>query len=69
MEGLNLFIPITKVDVEKRLVFGRLAEESPDSIGEIFDYESSKPYYQEWSSFFQKRRRLRRIVRRLFDAA
>lgn len=54
MDGLKLFIPITKVDEEKRLVYGRLAEESPDSIGEIFDYESSKPYYQEWSSFFQK---------------
>jgi hypothetical protein len=51
---LNLFIPITKIDEEKRLVFGRIAEETPDSGGEVFDYETSKPYFQEWAGFFQK---------------
>jgi Putative phage serine protease XkdF len=51
---LNLFVPITKIDEEKRLVFGRIAEETPDSGGEVFDYETSKPYFQEWAGFFQK---------------
>lgn len=54
MDELNLFIPIVKIDEEKRMVFGRIAEETPDSAGEIFDYETSKPYFEEWSGFFQK---------------
>jgi hypothetical protein len=54
MNGLKLFIPITKIDVEKQLVFGRIAEETPDSGGEIFDYETSKPFFTEWSDFFAK---------------
>jgi hypothetical protein len=51
---LQLFIPITKIDEEKRLVFGRVTEEAPDSAGEIFDYETSKPYFKEWTDYFQK---------------
>lgn len=53
-DEMKLFIPITKVDEEKRLVFGKVTEETPDSSGEIFDYESSKPYFQEWTGYFQK---------------
>jgi len=54
MDKLKLFIPITKVDLEKRLVYGRIAEESPDSGGETFDYATSKPFFEEWAGFFQK---------------
>jgi hypothetical protein len=54
MNGLKLFIPITKIDEEKRLVYGRITEETPDSGGEIFDYDSSKPYFEAWSGFFSK---------------
>lgn len=46
----RLFIPLTKVDVEKRLVFGTLAEEIPDRAGEIMDYESARPEFEKWSS-------------------
>lgn len=46
---LNLFIPITKVDEENRLVYGVLAAEELDNSGEIFDYESSKPEFEKWS--------------------
>jgi hypothetical protein len=54
MDELKLFIPITKVDEEKRLVFGRVTEETPDSSGEIFDYQTSKPFFEDWIGYFQK---------------
>jgi hypothetical protein len=46
----RLFIPITKVDVEKRLVYGTVAEEIPDKAGEIMDYESARPEFESWSA-------------------
>ena len=46
---MNIFIPITKVDVEKRLVYGILNEETPDKSGEIMDYDSAKPAFERWS--------------------
>ena len=50
---MSLFIPITKIDIEKRLVYGTLSEEVPDKSGEILDYETAKPAFQEWSQAFQ----------------
>lgn len=47
-----IFARITKVDEAKREVWGRAAEEVPDLSGEIFDYKSSKPYFQAWSQKF-----------------
>jgi hypothetical protein len=49
-----LFIPITKVDVEKRLVYGTVAEEIPDKAGEIMDYESARPEFEAWSAEIAK---------------
>lgn len=46
---MQLFIPITKVDAARRLVYGTIAEEIPDKSGEVFDYGSSKPYFERWS--------------------
>lgn len=43
------FIQFTKVDEINRTVSGVITSETPDKTGEICDYESSKPYYQEWS--------------------
>jgi len=50
----RLFIPITKVDVEKRLVYGTVAEEIPDKAGEIMDYESARPEFEAWSAEIAK---------------
>jgi hypothetical protein len=47
---LELFLPITKVDEQKRLVHGTVAEEVIDKADEIFDYASSKPFFESWSS-------------------
>jgi Family of unknown function (DUF6582) len=51
---LQLFIPITKIDVAKRLVFGTIAEEIPDHADEIMDYESAKPMFEAWSAEIEK---------------
>jgi len=49
-----LFVPLTKVDYEQRLVYGRAADETPDDVREIFDYASSKPYFEKWSATMAK---------------
>ncbi len=54
MDELKLFIPIQKIDEEKRLLIGRLTEEVADSSGEIFDFATSKPYFEDWVGYFQK---------------
>jgi hypothetical protein len=46
----HLFIPITKVEVARRLVYGTIAEEVPDKSGEIMDYETAKPEFEAWSA-------------------
>ena len=53
--NFRLFIPITKVDVEKRLVYGtQCAEEIPDRAGEIMDYASARPEFEAWSAEIAK---------------
>lgn len=52
--SMNMFIPITKVDAAQRLVYGVLASETVDKTGEVFDYESSKPFVKEWSGEIEK---------------
>jgi hypothetical protein len=51
---LKIFVPITKVDAAKRLVYGMVTAEMPDLDGEICDYESSKPLYEKWSGAIAK---------------
>lgn len=46
----SLFCRISKVDEEKRTVTGIGASEAIDAEGEIFDYDSSKPYIEGWSA-------------------
>jgi hypothetical protein len=48
--SLELFFPLAKVDLDKRLVTGVATAELPDRSGEICDYLSSKPYFEKWSS-------------------
>jgi len=52
MDDMNLFIPITKIDAGKRLVYGVVTAEAPDGAGEVCDYASTKPLYQKWSQKF-----------------
>ena len=48
------FFQITKVDEEKRLVFGTMTSETLDVDNEICDYESTKPYIKAWSEQLAK---------------
>ena len=50
MSKLNLFLPLTKVDLDERRVHGVATAEAPDRAGEICDYESTKPYFEAWSA-------------------
>ena len=52
--AMRMFIPLTKVDIEQRLVIGVATGETPDRSGEICDYASSKPYFKAWSSDIEK---------------
>jgi hypothetical protein len=47
---LELFLPLAKVDIDRRLVTGVATAEAPDRCGEICDYASSKPYFEKWSA-------------------
>ena len=50
MSALDLFLPLAKVDLDRRLITGVATAETPDRSGEIFDYASSKPYFEKWSA-------------------
>src|SRR5262249_3497490 len=54
MKDLQIFARLTKVDEVRHEVTGVLAEEAPDKSGEIFDYESSKPFFKAWNAEFEK---------------
>ena len=49
MPKLDLFLPLTKVDIDARMVHGVATAEAPDRAGEICDYDSTKPYFEAWS--------------------
>lgn len=46
---LNAFIPLVKLDVERRLIIGRAAHEVPDRQNEVMDYATAKPAFEAWS--------------------
>jgi hypothetical protein len=49
MKKIQLFAALTKVDESRREVWGLATAEVVDKDGEIFDYASSKPYFEDWS--------------------
>jgi hypothetical protein len=55
MKKIELFIPFSKIDAEKREVWGRITQEAPDKSREIFDYESSVPFFKVWNEEFAAR--------------
>jgi hypothetical protein len=54
MKSMNLFAQIAKIDESKHEVWGVATAEIVDKEGEIFDYESSKPYFKRWSDEISK---------------
>jgi hypothetical protein len=53
-DPLQMFIPLCKADAARRLIYGYATAELPDRSGEICDYASTKPYYEQWSEDFAK---------------
>lgn len=51
---LKLFAQLTKIDEAKREVWGIATAEVVDKEGEIFDYDSSKPFFKSWSDEISK---------------
>lgn len=49
-DPLQMFIPLCKADAAQRLIYGYATAELPDKAGEICDYASTKPYYEQWSA-------------------
>lgn len=47
---MHIFARITKVDEATGKVYGRAVQEVVDRSGEIFDYETSKPNFEKWST-------------------
>ncbi len=54
MKSMNLFAQIAKIDESKHEVWGVATAEVVDKEGEIFDYDSSKPYFKNWSDEISK---------------
>jgi hypothetical protein len=50
MPTLELFLPLAKVDLDQRIVHGVVTAETPDRVGEICDYASTRPYFETWSA-------------------
>lgn len=47
---MRVFVPLTKVDEEQRLVYGTITQEILDKSNEVMDYASSKPLFEKWSN-------------------
>ena len=54
MKSMNIFAQIAKIDESKHEVWGVATAEIVDKEGEIFDYQSSKPYFKSWSDEIAK---------------
>ena len=50
IDKIATFGQITKVDLSTGVVEGIAMDETPDSDGEIYDYDSSKPFVEKWSN-------------------
>lgn len=46
----RVFVPLTKVDEEQQLVYGRITQEMLDKSQEVMDYDTSKPLFEKWSN-------------------
>lgn len=46
---VQVYARLTKIDEEKRLIYARAADETPDKAKEVMDYATSKPRFEAWS--------------------
>jgi len=50
----QMFIPITRIDEEKREVWGYATTDQVDTFGTVFPFEASKKAYAEWNDNFER---------------
>jgi hypothetical protein len=53
-QPFTMYIPLTKVDLARHEVWGVGADETVDLAGEVFDYQASKSYIEQWSAKMHK---------------
>lgn len=53
--GYSMFMPITKVDIQNREVWGYGSIEEPDQANEIMDWATSREHFAKWSEMAEKR--------------
>lgn len=53
-EAHPFIIPLTKIDVERRMVIGTAAEEIEDKAHEIMDYATARPQFESWSNGYKE---------------
>ncbi len=51
---MNIFLRLSKIDAQKREVWGTMTQELLDKSGEVMDYASSKPNFEKWSNGFRE---------------
>lgn len=57
----NLFFQFKKANEERREIAGVMIAEVADKDGEVFDYQSSVPFFKAWSTQFEKATRGRSL--------
>lgn len=63
----TLYIPIAKVDEEKREVWGYATSEAIDSQGDIIDYEASKKAFSSWVGNIREMHDEKRVIGKAID--
>lgn len=63
----TLYIPIAKVDEEKREVWGYATSEAIDSQGDIIDYEASKRAFSSWVGNIREMHDEKRVIGKAID--
>lgn len=48
-QPMSMFVPIQKIDEDKRLIYGTMTAAVVDRSNEILDYHGSKPHFEKWS--------------------
>lgn len=54
MNSASIYARLSKVDVAQKRAYGVIASEQPDHANEVFDFDSSKPLFMEWSNSISK---------------
>ncbi len=48
--GMDIFLPLAKVDLDQRIIWARALVSQPDRANEIADYPASKAAFQKWAA-------------------